>query len=229
MDQKVCKSCEKILPKSSYSKSQYKYPDNRRRCNSCVTGTTTTILPIVKETCPICMENFGSSNYCITPCSHKFCLDCYIKHTQFKSNCPLCRGSIPSFEKPETSLDHLGHRGHALPSRLFNLLPMRIENMSECTYYIYWVLPDEVNGVPSRWRDAALMGEVYAGERFSFRVGNIGDSFIFTKNPITRHDLPRGEREIRSDRTYTIFSNTVDTYYIITTGSGDGAIRTNPP
>lgn len=168
MDQKVCKSCEKILPKSSYSKSQYKYPDNRRRCNSCVTGTTTTILPIAKETCPICMENFG-------------------------------------FEKPKTSLDHLGHRGHALPSRLFNLLPMRIVNMSECTYYIYWVLPDEVNFGPSRWRDAALMGEVYAGERFSFRVGNIGDSFIFTKNPITRHDLPRGEREIRTERTILYF------------------------
>ena len=224
---KLCKSCDQILPKSSYSKNQYKYPDGQRRCISCV--ATNYCLASVKETCPICMENFDSSNYCITPCSHKFCLDCYIKHTQSKSNCPLCRGNIPSFEKPATALDHHGNRGHALPPRLFNLHPMRITNMSEFTYYIYWVMPDEVNGVPSRWRDAALMGEVYSGERFSFRVENIGDSFIFTRWPIVRHDLPRGERQIRYDSTYTIFSNTVDTYYIITTGAGDGAIRTNPP
>jgi hypothetical protein len=46
------------------------------------------------DTCPICMENLEKTNCCITSCGHQFCLECIIKHSNTKSDCPLCRGNL---------------------------------------------------------------------------------------------------------------------------------------
>ena len=52
------------------------------------------------DACPICMEDLGETNCCTTPCGHKFCLECYVKHASTKSACPICRAVIPSIKKP---------------------------------------------------------------------------------------------------------------------------------
>lgn len=48
--------------------------------------------PVVEvDECPICMEKINDTNSCITPCNHKFCLICILKHSQNKNDCPICR------------------------------------------------------------------------------------------------------------------------------------------
>jgi len=55
-----------------------------------VDNTESTSVVEVDE-CPICMENINDTNRCITPCNHKFCLICMLKHSQIKNDCPTCR------------------------------------------------------------------------------------------------------------------------------------------
>jgi hypothetical protein len=49
------------------------------------------------DSCPICMDDLDETNCCTTPCGHKFCLGCYVKHTSTKSTCPMCRADIPCY------------------------------------------------------------------------------------------------------------------------------------
>lgn len=44
--------------------------------------------------CPICFENIGSINNCITPCGHTFCLICMLKCIKKNNSCPCCRAII---------------------------------------------------------------------------------------------------------------------------------------
>jgi len=43
------------------------------------------------DNCPICMEGINDTNCCTTKCGHKFCLECFVKHSKIKDNCPMCR------------------------------------------------------------------------------------------------------------------------------------------
>ena len=47
-----------------------------------------------KDNCPICFEELGEKNLCITKCGHKFCFDCMFKHLNIKNDCPLCRAKL---------------------------------------------------------------------------------------------------------------------------------------
>ena len=42
-----------------------------------------------KDSCPICFEELGEKNLCITKCGHKFCFDCMFKHLNTKNDCPF--------------------------------------------------------------------------------------------------------------------------------------------
>lgn len=67
---------------------------------------------ICKETndeCPICFEEIGVKNNCITECGHRYCLKCILNSTQTKNfHCPLCRAvmvdKIKTKREPITQL-----------------------------------------------------------------------------------------------------------------------------
>lgn len=44
--------------------------------------------------CGICLELLEKTNVCVTRCGHSFCLECIIKNTNYKNNCPNCRKEI---------------------------------------------------------------------------------------------------------------------------------------
>ena len=46
------------------------------------------------EDCPICLSPISGNGQVTTTCGHTFCLACFLKHTDFKNDCPLCRGQI---------------------------------------------------------------------------------------------------------------------------------------
>ena len=50
-----------------------------------------------KYNCPICLENFNNDQGSVhTKCKHKFCIDCYTKHSSRGGDvsCPICRQKI---------------------------------------------------------------------------------------------------------------------------------------
>jgi hypothetical protein len=50
-------------------------------------------------TCPICLEEIGEKNRCITPCGHYFCATCIFKSIMVRPTCPLCRSVIMQTEQ----------------------------------------------------------------------------------------------------------------------------------
>ena len=52
-----------------------------------------------EDSCPICMEPIGKTNCATTACGHKFCLECFLKHSLIKDQCPMCRTEVPGASK----------------------------------------------------------------------------------------------------------------------------------
>ena len=48
-------------------------------------------LPTPENTCPICFEDIGDVNNCITSCGHSFCCKCLLVTIKRYNNCPICR------------------------------------------------------------------------------------------------------------------------------------------
>lgn len=47
------------------------------------------------ETCCICYDEYSNDrNMAVTLCGHVFCLDCILKHSKERSDCPLCRANL---------------------------------------------------------------------------------------------------------------------------------------
>ena len=44
--------------------------------------------------CPVCMEEIGKVNSCVSKCGHKYCLECLLKSFKKKNCCPLCREKL---------------------------------------------------------------------------------------------------------------------------------------
>jgi len=68
--------------------------------------------------CPICLEEKTSLDFCLTNCSHKFCLDCMVSHLSSKiipSNrcCPMCRTIITSLDLLTSSMSRFAKFGKA--------------------------------------------------------------------------------------------------------------------
>ena len=60
--------------------------------------------PVTNENnfeCPVCFENIGNKNSCVTSCGHKFCLNCLLQSYNSLNNCPLCRETLNVNEKPD--------------------------------------------------------------------------------------------------------------------------------
>ena len=66
---------------------------NKRTCPKSKPVETPTIPKEVEE-CPICYEEIGSRNFCVTSCGHKFCMGCIPKHLANSNACPMCRADI---------------------------------------------------------------------------------------------------------------------------------------
>lgn len=56
------------------------------------------------QTCFICYEEYTiERNSAVTPCGHRFCLECIIKHSQSNTSCPMCRASL--VQKPVQNVE----------------------------------------------------------------------------------------------------------------------------
>ena len=53
--------------------------------------------------CVICFDEFTNSNISITPCGHKFCFKCLMKHMDKSDTCPCCRELLKEKEDDELS------------------------------------------------------------------------------------------------------------------------------
>lgn len=53
--------------------------------------------------CVICFDEFSDSNICITPCGHKFCFKCLMKHMNKSDTCPYCRELLKEEELHDDS------------------------------------------------------------------------------------------------------------------------------
>lgn len=48
-----------------------------------------------KETCCICFDEYrNNTNFAVTLCGHKFCLQCILKHSKEQTKCPMCRANL---------------------------------------------------------------------------------------------------------------------------------------
>ena len=56
------------------------------------------------EPCPICLDDIGEKNNCVTECGHKFCLKCLSIALQGKNTCPMCRAELLS--KSEDAIEN---------------------------------------------------------------------------------------------------------------------------
>lgn len=46
------------------------------------------------QQCPICFEDIKKYGFCVTNCSHVFCMDCMVESLKEKRACPLCRDNM---------------------------------------------------------------------------------------------------------------------------------------
>lgn len=46
------------------------------------------------QECPICFEVIKKYGFCVTNCSHIFCMDCMVESMKQKRSCPLCRDNM---------------------------------------------------------------------------------------------------------------------------------------
>ena len=46
------------------------------------------------DPCPICLDEIGDTNSCVTECGHKFCLKCLYTSLREKNTCPMCRAEL---------------------------------------------------------------------------------------------------------------------------------------
>ena len=46
------------------------------------------------DECPICMEEIGTTNRCVTKCGHSFCLSCLSRSLRGNNTCPMCREEL---------------------------------------------------------------------------------------------------------------------------------------
>jgi hypothetical protein len=96
------------------------------------------------DTCPICYEDVGEKNSCVTECGHKFCMTCMAKNLQVSAKCPLCRSNIipdvpveippaagiqGASRRSWTAREIVQHVQHARPTPIYDLA-LR----AECSY-----------------------------------------------------------------------------------------------
>ena len=64
--------------------------------------------------CPVCLDDIGEKNSCVTECGHAFCLNCILRSAQENTACPMCRNvlvtdSANTYEHNYNSVYELGH------------------------------------------------------------------------------------------------------------------------
>lgn len=60
----------------------------------------------INEECPVCYEEIGSNNACVTNCGHKFCLNCLLQSYNSQNRCPLCREMLDANKKSEENHEY---------------------------------------------------------------------------------------------------------------------------
>jgi hypothetical protein len=47
-----------------------------------------------EKQCPVCLDDIGEKNSCVTECGHSFCLKCILRAAQENTACPMCRNVL---------------------------------------------------------------------------------------------------------------------------------------
>ena len=135
------------------------------------------------DACPICMENLGNTNSCITKCGHKFCLECMFKHSKTKSNCPLCRADLPGAGSIINPVQQ--HRGPAPAPQ--PRLSLQIDNFTEQARDVWW-LPSPARH-SSRHLPRKVQSNIRANSSRTTHVAAQGDKFLIVNagtDPVPR-------------------------------------------
>ena len=66
--------------------------------------------------CPICLDEIGEKNNCVTECGHKFCLKCLSTALREKDTCPMCRNKLLTKNKDTAEIKRLERVLHVLAS-----------------------------------------------------------------------------------------------------------------
>ena len=66
--------------------------------------------------CPICLDEIGEKNNCITECGHKFCLKCLSTALREKNTCPMCRKKLLTKNTDIEKINRLEYVTRALAS-----------------------------------------------------------------------------------------------------------------
>ena len=66
--------------------------------------------------CPICLDEIGEKNNCVTECGHKFCLKCLSTALREKNTCPMCRNKLLSKNTDIDKINRLEHVTRSLAS-----------------------------------------------------------------------------------------------------------------
>ena len=54
-----------------------------------------------EKQCPVCLDDIGEKNSCVTECGHTFCLKCILRAAQENTACPMCRNVL--VDEPENT------------------------------------------------------------------------------------------------------------------------------
>ena len=164
--------------------------------------------PVEPDTCPICMENLGKTNFCVTACKpigHKFCLECMLKHTKTKTNCPLCRANIPGATQLARQGSQQTNPTHPpFPRGTFKI---RIDNMSTQDYDV-WRLPRGPGDAPL----LMYSHEVITSRSIRFNVSNRGDRFLLSPPGVRSTEVWEGGY---ATITYNSAPGTIE-FYVLT-------------
>ena len=83
------------------------------------------------DPCPICLDEIGDTNSCVTGCGHKFCLKCLSTALREKNTCPMCRQKLLEENEDTKKIRRLEeiHRIFAISSMRKNREIKKYENI----------------------------------------------------------------------------------------------------
>jgi len=80
--------------------------------------------------CGICLEKLEKTNVCVTSCGHSFCLECILKNSKFKMECPYCRCNIMETIEPMEPIEIIEENQY----EPYNYIG-HIDNEEECYHF----------------------------------------------------------------------------------------------
>jgi len=153
------------------------------------------------ESCPICYEEMGECDICITKCGHKFCMPCLFRHTEQSVDCPMCRRKIVDVKEKNYS------REPSFSNE--EILDMVNEDMSI-----------EVDYMDQLLRSTTLPQINYTGSENTVTTTDSGLEIIYSENAFPAFNLDSSRRQVESLVSFInedgCYDNTTNNYIDLT-------------